>query len=130
LIVPVERRSGEDRRSEKRFLSRFAKVFGCPAGAQLDPTENVNKLLLIDRSRGRLMVCGSLFQGRCEVRSTRNISDDNALRVIKEGVVANNRTASTVGFIAPGPIADSSINVKPQVLYVGVTFIGGNFPYR
>ena len=102
----------------------------CPADVLPELTDNVNKLLLIDRSRRQLLVCGSLFQGRCEVRSAKNVSDPHVLRVVKEGVVANNRTASTVGFIAPGPKSDSSVNVKPQVLYVGVTFIGGNFPYR
>ncbi len=102
----------------------------CPVEVLPELTDNVNKLLLIDRSRRQLIVCGSLFQGRCEIRSAKNISDSNVLRVVKEGVVANNRTASTVGFIAPGPKSDSSVNVKPQVLYIGVTFIGGNFPYR
>ena len=45
--------------------------------------------------------CGSLFQGICTLRSLRNISIVEAH--IKEPVVANNATASTVAFIAPGP---------------------------
>ena len=64
-------------------------------------TNNVNKALVIDYSDSRLISCGSLFQGVCTVRSLRNIS--NVEQQIKEPVVANNATASTVAFIAPGP---------------------------
>ena len=49
----------------------------------------------------RMVDCGSLFQGICTLRSLRNISIVEAH--IKEPVVANNATASTVAFIAPGP---------------------------
>ena len=42
-----------------------------------------------------------MSQGVCTVRSLRNIS--HVEREIKEPVVANNATASTVAFIAPGP---------------------------
>ena len=42
-----------------------------------------------------------MLQGVCTVRSLRNIS--NVEQQIKEPVVANNATASTVAFIAPGP---------------------------
>ena len=59
----------------------------------------------------------------CTVRNLRNISDvENRVR---EPVVANNATASTVAFIAPGP-PNPPIT---QVLYVGVTWTG-NGPYR
>ena len=67
--------------------------------------------------------CGSLFQGICTVRSLRNISIVEAL--VKEPVSANNATASTVAFIAPGP-PNPPIT---QVLYVGVTWTG-NGPFR
>lgn len=56
------------------------------------------------------------------MRNLHNISD--AIH-IREAVAANNATASTVAFIAPGP-------PKPpvsQVMYVGVTFTLGS-PYR
>ncbi|KAF0295278.1 Plexin-B [Amphibalanus amphitrite] len=38
----------------------------CPANVVKRPTDNVNKALVIDRSHGTLIVCGSLFQGRCQ----------------------------------------------------------------
>ena len=51
--------------------------------------------------QSRIIECGSLFQGVCTVRNLRNISDVEAR--VREPVVANNATASTVAFIAPGP---------------------------
>ena len=47
------------------------------------------------------MMTMMMLQGVCTVRSLRNIS--NVEQQIKEPVVANNATASTVAFIAPGP---------------------------
>ena len=73
----------------------------CPPSVEKKLTSNVNKALVIDYSDSRLISCGSLFQGVCTVRSLRNIS--NVEQQIKEPVVANNATASTVAFIAPGP---------------------------
>lgn len=86
-------------------------------------TNNVNKALLIDYFDSRLISCGSLFQGVCTVRNLRNISIVEAKP--KEFVVANNATASTVAFIAPGP-PNPPVS---QVMYVGVTFTG-NGPFR
>lgn len=59
----------------------------------------------------------------CTVRDLRNIS--SVVQEVKEPVVANNATASTVAFIAPGP-PNPPVS---QVMYVGVTFTG-NSPYR
>ena len=59
----------------------------------------------------------------CDVRNLHNISD--VVQVVKEPVVANNATASTVAFIAPGPPSPP----VSQVMYVGVTYTG-NSPYR
>ena len=73
----------------------------CPVATEKKLTNNVNKALLIDYSESRLIECGSLFQGICTVRNLRNIS--NVEENVREPVVANNATASTVAFIAPGP---------------------------
>ena len=73
----------------------------CPATTEKKLTNDVNKALLIDYAESRLIECGSLFQGICTVRNLRNISNVEAN--IREPVVANNATASTVAFIAPGP---------------------------
>ena len=63
------------------------------------------------------------LQGVCTVRDLRNIS--LVEERVREPVVANNATASTVAFIAPGP-PNPPIT---QVMYVGVTWTG-NGPYR
>ena len=73
----------------------------CPQAVEKKLTNNVNKALVIDYAESRLIACGSIFQGVCTVRNLRNIS---AVEMdVLEPVVANNATASTVAFIAPGP---------------------------
>ena len=95
----------------------------CPSNIEKKLTNNVNKALVIDYAESRIIECGSLFQGVCTVRNLRDIEDVEN-RVL-EPVVANNATASTVAFIAPGP-PNPPIT---QVMYVGVTWTG-NGPYR
>ena len=103
--------------------STACSMLDCPREAQKRPVDNVNKALVIDYTTTRLISCGSLFQGMCTVRNLHNISD--VVQEVKEPVVANNATASTVAFIAPGP-PNPPVS---QVMYVGVTFTG-NSPYR
>lgn len=98
-------------------------VLECTAAFSKKLTDNVNKALVIDYTTTRLISCGSLFQGICTVRNLDNISE--GVREIREAVVANNATASTVAFIAPGPPSPP----VSQVMYVGVTFTLGS-PYR
>ncbi|KAF9803702.1 hypothetical protein SFRURICE_012001 [Spodoptera frugiperda] len=98
-------------------------TFDCPSNYVKKPTDNVNKALVIDYATSRLITCGSVLQGLCSVRNLNNISHD--VREVREPVVANNATASTVAFIAPGPPNPP----MTQVMYVGVTFTG-NSPYR
>ena len=97
----------------------------CPSYVVKRPTDNVNKAMVIDKTHGSLIVCGSLFQGRCQVRNLHNVS---LVEVeAEEAVVANSETASTVVFIAPG----SPSPPQTHVLYVGVTYTGGTrSPYR
>ena len=59
----------------------------------------------------------------CTVRDLRNIS--NVEERVREPVVANNATASTMAFIAPGP-PNPPIT---QVMYVGITWTGNGL-YR
>ncbi|XP_015793671.1 plexin-A2 [Tetranychus urticae] len=93
----------------------------CP-GIRLKPTNYWNKALVIDYPKSQLISCGSLFQGVCSVHRSENISIHET--PANESVVANNATASTVAFIAPGP---SSLT-RMHVLYVGVSYTG-NGPY-
>lgn len=101
-------------------------ILDCPNQAIRKPTNNINKVLLIDYSTSRLILCGSLFQGICTVRNLQNISLlEQESENITEAVVANNEEGSTVAFIAPGPPEPPVSNV----MYVGVTFTN-NSPYR
>ncbi|XP_014213127.1 plexin-A4 [Copidosoma floridanum] len=96
---------------------------GCPSGTVQTLSANVNKALVIDYTTGRLISCGSLFQGMCYVRDLHNISQ--GVTEVRESVVANNATASTVAFIAPGP-PNPPVS---QVMYVGVSYTSNSF-YR
>lgn len=93
-------------------------LIDCPRNVVRRPTDNVNKALVIDYTTTKLISCGSLFQGMCTVRSLNNITE--VVQEVKESVVANNASASTVAFIAPGPPQPP----VTQVMYVGVTFTG------
>lgn len=105
------------------YDSDECSVLECTTSVNKKLTDNVNKALVIDYTTTRLISCGSLFQGICSVRNLHNISD--AAQKVREAVVANNATASTVAFIAPGP-PNPPVS---QVMYVGVTFTL-NSPYR
>lgn len=98
-------------------------ILDCPLHAQRKPTDNYNKVLLIDRSTSRLIVCGSLFQGNCTVHNLQNVSIIE--QEVPDAVVANDANSSTVAFIAPGPPQHPLTNV----MYVGVTYTN-NSPYR
>ncbi|KAF7271778.1 hypothetical protein GWI33_015381 [Rhynchophorus ferrugineus] len=115
LVVSEETGPKED--------SEDCSVLECNNAQNKKLTDNVNKALVIDYTTTRLIACGSLFQGICSVRNLQNISDGT--QEIREAVVANNATASTVAFIAPGP-PNPPVS---QVMYVGVTFTLGS-PYR
>lgn len=106
------------------FDSPECSVLDCPHDTAKKSTDNYNKALVIDYTNPRLISCGSVLQGLCKVHNIKNISD--ILAVVLEPVVANNATASTVAFIAPGPVKPSSPSF---VLYVGVTYTG-NSAYR
>lgn len=68
-----------------------------------------------------LISCGTLFQGSCALHNLDNIT--NYERPANESVVANSPSASTVAFIAPGPIKQF-LNRQHNVLYVGASYTG------
>ncbi|KAM4662527.1 plexin-B3 isoform 2-T3 [Discoglossus pictus] len=69
---------------------------------QANPTDNTNKLLIVNPYSGELLTCGQVFQGICEKRNLTNISDiiyktedpgDNQF------VAANDPKVTTVGIV-------------------------------
>lgn len=93
----------------------------CPHDSRRELKNNYNKVLLVHGQS--LIVCGTLFQGVCELRNLRNVSVLE--QQVHDAVVANNEASSTFAFVAPGP----PTSAQKSVLYVGVTFTG-NSPYR
>lgn len=96
-------------------------VIECPQDTERQLMDNYNKILLVYENR--LISCGSVYQGVCEVRSLQNLSATEHSE--QDAVVANTENGTTVAFIAPGPQSTPATNV----LYVGVTFTGKG-PYR
>lgn len=91
----------------------------CPPNVTKKLSSYYNKALVIDMQHSWLISCGSLYQGACAAHNWNNVSQ--ILHAPMESVVANNATASTVVFIAPGPPPHK------YVLYVGATFTIGNY---
>ncbi|UYV69640.1 PlexA [Cordylochernes scorpioides] len=87
------------------------------------PTDYFNKALVIDYAQSKLVACGSLYQGICTVHNLNDVTEYEM--PANESVVANNATASTVAFIAPGP----KNLPRTHALYVGVSYTA-NGPYR
>lgn len=66
-------------------------LFGkCPPNQPRNPTDNINKVLLIDYATSRLIACGSIGQGYCNVVNLQNVSIVE--KEIQEAVVANNES--------------------------------------
>ena len=62
-------------------------------------TNNFNKVLVVDRENGKLLVCGSVFQGSCSKYELQNISQEPEL--LREPVAANDARSTTFAFIGP-----------------------------
>ncbi len=78
-------------------------------------TDNVNKVLVVDRENNQLISCGSVLQGICEVRNLWNISGARSYGGdTGYFVAANDPASSTVAFLGPGSTS--------QMMYVGTTF--------
>ena len=77
-------------------------------------------MLAVDVTGRRVVTCGSVFQGTCQLRQVDDISD--AEQTDSRGntdyfVAANDPRLSTVAFVAPGPAG-------LDALYVAATYTG------
>eukprot|EP00058_Branchiostoma_floridae_P014338 XP_002599826.1 hypothetical protein BRAFLDRAFT_70294 [Branchiostoma floridae] len=98
----------------------------CPGPAEGDTTcpdrvdtSNVNKILAIDQQGGHLITCGTVYQGICQVRNLRDISQISVSYTpdFTKYVATNSPSRTTVGFVAPGPQP-----FEENALYVGSTY--------
>uniref|UniRef100_A0A803T283 Plexin D1 n=1 Tax=Anolis carolinensis TaxID=28377 RepID=A0A803T283_ANOCA len=92
------------------------------------PTDNYNKLLAPDPEQGLLVVCGSVYQGFCQLRRLDNVS---ALAVAFPAdmlnVAANHAEASTVGLCCAG--GDALLLAPPNTAWAALSSrIVGSFP--
>lgn len=90
---------------------------GCDSLVHTAPTDNVNKVLLVEPESRVLLACGSVLQGACTKYRLGNISDK--AEFVARSVAANNEEASTYAFI--GSTKYSSWE-RSKALYVGTTF--------
>lgn len=91
------------------------------------PYNSYIKVLLITNNKrlqqDEIIICTSLFQGSCGKRNVTTLellpgySDTSGHR---EPVVANNKSATTVAFLAPGPSKDGT--TPSTVMYVGASW--------
>lgn len=83
------------------------------------PTPSFSKAILIDYENNVLIHCISLYQGVCRKHDISNIErvDDP----IHASIVANNDSATTFAFIAPGPKKDENGHFT-SVLNIGVQY--------
>lgn len=94
-------------------------------------TTNVNKVLVIDYERDKLLACGSTKQGACRRYELGKIGATNNGELIPMAVAANDDNSSTYAFIAPARYDTSAAAAGAQltpvarqqnVLYVASTY--------
>lgn len=88
----------------------------CSFKSDLSPTDNHNKILLVFSER--LVVCGSVFQGKCEIRDSHNISD--VLVLGNTAVASNEVDVNTISFISQ--VYNSDTHKMEPMMYVATEF--------
>ncbi|XP_028265674.1 plexin-D1 [Parambassis ranga] len=123
LNVEVEKRTGP---VEDNLLCHAPQLPQAPCEHPKFLTDNYNKLLKLDREQGVVVMCGSVYQGFCELRKMENISEI-AVEFPPQGektvfpsmlnIAANHPNASTVGLIFKSHEGNTR-------LLVGATYTG------
>ncbi|CAH0774149.1 unnamed protein product [Bemisia tabaci] len=96
--------------------SPLCHATGCTDNIPKTPTDNVNKVLILDPESKSVIACGSVSQGAC-VKYRMNISLSSDF--VPNSIAANDENASTYAFIGPENYDKWK---KSNVLYVGTTF--------
>uniref|UniRef100_A0A1A7YEL5 Plexin D1 n=1 Tax=Iconisemion striatum TaxID=60296 RepID=A0A1A7YEL5_9TELE len=132
LNVEVEQRTGP---VEDNLLCHAPQLPQAPCEHPKSLTDNYNKLLELDREQGVVVVCGSVYQGFCELRKMGNISDI-AVEFPPQGektvfpsmlnIAANHPNASTVGLIFRSHGGNTRILVGATYTGAGTQFFPKN----
>uniref|UniRef100_UPI00358EBDEE plexin-A1-like isoform X1 n=1 Tax=Myxine glutinosa TaxID=7769 RepID=UPI00358EBDEE len=104
-------------------------VEACPQG--LVSTINVNKLLMLDHTTDRLLACGSVFQGVCQLLKPDDLFKlGEPMHRAEHYLSSVNESGTMVAFVVPSDIGEErGVNRDGQhVLYVG-TPVGGRVDY-
>ncbi|KAJ3586517.1 hypothetical protein NHX12_012915 [Muraenolepis orangiensis] len=127
LGVEVELRTGP---VEDNLLCHAPQLPQAPCEHPKAPTDNHNKLLVLDPGQGVAVVCGSVYQGFCELRKLENISQiavefppprgEKTVFPSMLNIAANHPNASTVGLVLRGPGSGPG----DTRLLVGATYTG------
>ncbi|XP_061187688.1 plexin-B-like isoform X2 [Saccostrea echinata] len=88
----------------------------CSAFSELSPMDNHNKVLLLHSNK--LVICGSLFQGKCEIRNTKNISEIDVTG--NTAMASNEINVNTIAFITQ--VLNSATNEMEAMIYVATEF--------
>uniref|UniRef100_A0A8C6WPQ9 Plexin D1 n=1 Tax=Neogobius melanostomus TaxID=47308 RepID=A0A8C6WPQ9_9GOBI len=128
LSLEVEKRTGP---VEDNLLCHAPQLPQAPCEHPKSLTDNYNKLLKLDREQGVVVMCGSVYQGFCELRKIDNISEiavefpphgEKTVFPSMLNIAANHPNASTVGLI----FRSHGGNTR---LLVGATYTGAGTQY-
>uniref|UniRef100_A0AAQ5XBS6 Sema domain-containing protein n=1 Tax=Amphiprion ocellaris TaxID=80972 RepID=A0AAQ5XBS6_AMPOC len=132
LNVEVEKRTGP---VEDNLLCHAPQLPQAPCEHPKFLTDNYNKLLKLDREQGVVVVCGSVYQGFCELRKMENISEI-AVEFPPQGektvfpsmlnIAANHPNASTVGLIFKSHGGNTRLLVGATYTGAGTQFFPKN----
>ncbi|XP_049437468.1 plexin-D1 [Epinephelus fuscoguttatus] len=132
LSVEVEKRTGP---VEDNLLCHAPQLPQAPCEHPKSLTDNYNKLLKLDREQGVVVVCGSVYQGFCELRRMGNISEI-AVEFPPQGektvfpsmlnIAANHPNASTVGLIFKSHGGNTRLLVGATYTGAGTQFFPKN----
>ncbi|XP_074537799.1 plexin-D1 [Halichoeres trimaculatus] len=132
LNMEVEKRTGP---VEDNLLCHAPQLPQAPCEHPKSLTDNHNKLLELDREQGVVVVCGSVYQGFCELRKMDNISEI-AVEFPPQGektvfpsmlnIAANHPNASTVGLIFKSHGGNTRLLVGATYTGAGTQFFPKN----
>uniref|UniRef100_A0A8D0A4E9 Plexin D1 n=1 Tax=Sander lucioperca TaxID=283035 RepID=A0A8D0A4E9_SANLU len=132
LSIEVEKRTGP---VEDNLLCHAPQLPQAPCEHPKSLTNNHNKLLKLDREQGVVVVCGSVYQGFCELRKMENISEiavefphkgEKTVFPSMLNIAANHPNASTVGLIFKSHGGNTRLLVGATYTGAGTQFFPKN----